>query len=253
MMRSWSIALIAAWLASATGAGCTGCTGRTTRPATDRHDTGGATDMTTPPPPAAPDAGVTVAAADLPALAKRLEQLGYLELFQRMDTHELDAVWTTSGAALDPLVRAADQPGLARFLAAEILYARAPGYPPADARAALAEVYAAAMTQSGRTGTWRLAGNLWGLAYVDDDVGTAGAHLLALGRDAIPALRGLLTGTDVIVYEGSEEATIGNDQAYRVKDLAAYYLGRIVGAPVTFQRDPRARDREIAKLERSLP
>ena len=97
------------------------------------------------------------------------------------------------------------------------------------------------------TGGW-VAGNAWGLLYDLEDVGPSGRHLLALGEAAIPALLGLIDRTEVVLYEGSEEATIGNDRAYRVKDVAAYFVARLSGRPLGFHPDPAARDRAIEVL-----
>jgi hypothetical protein len=212
----------------------------------------GSADMTTKTtkPGAAPASG----AVNTDAVVKKLLALGYLELFQRMDHDEADALWRDSPAALEALVTSDGQPGLARFLAAEILYLKKPGFPSAAERPALAAIYAEALAQTGRqSGTWNLAGNMWGLTYVSDDVGEAGKHLLGLGTDATAALKPLLANTEGVLYEGSEEATVGNEQLYRVKDLAAYFLGRIHQKPVTFHADWKARDREIDKLAKSLP
>jgi hypothetical protein len=35
-------------------------------------------------------------------------------------------------------------------------------------------------------------------------------------------------------YQGSKEATIGNAYGYRIKDFAAYYIGRILGVPLKY-------------------
>lgn len=43
---------------------------------------------------------------------------------------------------------------------------------------------------------------------------------------------------------------MGNGYHFRVKDFAAYYLGKIKRAPVRFDRDPAVRDRELEELKR---
>lgn len=210
----------------------------------DRPEVRDPNDMTKPTPPS--DA--------VSKLAQKLVDLGYPALFQRMDHDEADALWRSAPAELEALVRGAAQPHEARFLASEILFLEKPGYPPPDLKPVLAPLYAEALGHAGRkTGRWHLMGNPWGLTYVNDDVGTLGAHLLALGSDAIAALRPLLDNAEPVAYEGSEDATVGNEQMYRVKDLAAYYLGRLTGKPVAFHADFKARDREIDRLARSLP
>ncbi|MBK7070756.1 MAG: hypothetical protein IPH44_00515 [Myxococcales bacterium] len=194
------------------------------------------------------------AALDGAAVARQLLRLGYLELFQRADDRAIASLYPGAAAQLAAL---ADDPMVdphARFLAAEILFVRQPGYPAPALRPALAEVYASAL---GRTygqvrGGW-LPANAWGLAYDLDDVGATGRHLLALGPAAIPALRALLDRAEVVQYEGSEDATVGNARGYRVKDLAAYFIARLAGLPLAFHPAPADRDRAIASLVASLP
>jgi len=216
----------------------------------DRQDTtGDTTTMTTQKPPAAPDA-----AGDLAGLSRKLLELGFRDLFLRMDEDQIDALWTASAADLARLVRATGEDPQARFLAAEILFRKHPGFPGADLRPVLAPIYAEAVAQTGRTtGPWQLRGNQWGFLYQGDDVGPLGRHLLALGADAAAALRPLLDNRDHVLYEGSQEATLGNSLMYRVNDVAAYYLGRLVSRPVAFHRDLKDRDAEIQRLARSLP
>ncbi|HVV86587.1 MAG TPA: hypothetical protein VHE35_26195 [Kofleriaceae bacterium] len=207
---------------------------------------------TAPPPPDASAAGAA-AAPDVAAVRKRLLALGYRELFLRADTAEVDTL-AADAPALEALVRAPDENAQARFLAAEILFLRAPGFPPAELKAPLAALYAQALAQTSReTGTWKLMANQWGMLYDGNDAGLVGGHLLALGAEAVPALRGLLDDREHVLYEGSRNATTGNDRMYRIKDVAAWYLGRLTGKPVPYHVDLAARDREIAKLVKALP
>jgi hypothetical protein len=180
-------------------------------------------------------------------LVRRLTDLGYLELFQRFGEEAVDAVWATPGApaelrrlALDP---AAPMP--ARFLAAEVLFARQPGYPPETAKGDLAPVYAAALDEN----LPRMA-NPWGLPGQLD--GPVGQHAVALGEPAAAALAGLLGDDRPIHYSGSEEATFGNSYRYRVKDIAAFLIASIRSLPFAVDRDPGVRDAEIERLRRSL-
>ena len=48
------------------------------------------------------------------------------------------------------------------------------------------------------------------------------------------------------------EATLGGELAYRVKDAAGYYIGRLTGRPVAFHDDVVERDAEIARLRAAL-
>lgn len=201
-----------------------------------------------------PGAGSASSGPSSDAVTKKLLELGYLELFQRMDHDEATALYRDSAATLMDIVRDSAKPGLARFLAAEALYLNQGSFPAPAERPVVAAIYAEALAQTGnKTGKWGLMGNIWGLTYVSDDVGEAGKHLLGLGTNATAALKPLLANTEGVSYEGSEEATVGNEQMYRVKDLAAYFLGRIHGKPVAFHMDFKERDREIEKLAKSLP
>ena len=79
------------------------------------------------------------------------------------------------------------------------------------------------------------------------DDGPLAAHVIAVGAPAVPHLERLLGDDHRIYYEGSQEATIGNGLRYRVKDVAAYLIGRITGEPVAFHGDPAERDAEIER------
>ncbi|MDH5181447.1 MAG: hypothetical protein OEZ39_15755 [Gammaproteobacteria bacterium] len=63
-------------------------------------------------------------------------------------------------------------------------------------------VYAFKHTSYDRENTARLNGNLWGLLYQRDHAGYQGKQLLLFGKAAR------------VLYEGSEEATIGNAYQY---------------------------------------
>jgi len=64
--------------------------------------------------------------------------------------------------------------------------------------------------------------NSWALLWEVRDEGPLGIRLLMVGDDAIPALRPLLADErESMRYLGSEEATVGNELHYRIKDYAA--------------------------------
>jgi len=181
------------------------------------------------------------------ALEAALTAAGFQGLFQRLTPDALDALWR-EGAGRSELARVALDPSrnaLARFLAAEVLFAKVPGYPPAAARPALARVYAEALAQ-GFAGS----ANPWGLP--DDGNGPLAQHALKLGAAMLPALVPLLDDAGGIPYVGSREATAGNRYAYRVKDIAAALIARIRGEPWTVNPDPAVRDRAIDALHRRL-
>lgn len=77
-------------------------------------------------------------------------------------------------------------------------------------------------------------------------------RLVAVGKAALPALRRLLDDGRKGRYGGSEEATIASMYAYRVCDLGAALVARIVGVKYEDARDPKARDTQIAALRARL-
>lgn len=179
---------------------------------------------------------------DQQTLAARLVAVGYEKLFLSLDGGELERIWKEPGAAQALEQVAAQGAPEARVLAAEALFARKQGYRPADP-ASLAGAYAQALRKAELANPWGMPGEL---------DGPLGQHLVSLGEAAVPALVPLLEDTRQVTYGGSKEATVGNDYAYRVKDLAAFYLSKIKKAPLAVPESPKARDAEIAKLRKAL-
>lgn len=179
-------------------------------------------------------------------LARTLEDLGYTELFQRLNTDTMDGIWTQAGApaALAQLALDTNASALARFLAAEILFAKDPQYPPDSAKAVLADVYAAALANN-----YTRMANAWGLPGKLD---TVGKHTVALGDAAVPELARLLDDTSSVSYGGSRDATAGNRYQYRVKDIAAYLISQINGISYIVQPTPAERDTAIEQLKSQL-
>jgi hypothetical protein len=173
-------------------------------------------------------------------LADRLTDLGYEGLFLRLDTAARDTIWTDDGPdALAALAADERADAGARFLAAEMLFRKLPGYPPANLRTGLAPVYATALREARIANPWGMPGEL---------DGEAGQHLVALGEPVVTALGPLLDDTRQVWYGGSEEATEGNSYTWRVRDFAAFFISRIRGIAWTVHRDPRARDAGIEQL-----
>ena len=185
--------------------------------------------------------------------ARELSQTGYTQLFLAGDHSRAPALWDggANREALEAIVDGDDYGDLERVLAAEILHAYADGY--RDGReGTLGPVYARALALSGlRGGPLVFSGNLWGLLYDGGD-GPLGEHLLEAGGTAVEPLRAMLDDSAPLFYEGSEDATIGNARGYRVKDAAAYFIGRLTGEDVPFHEDPAERDAQIARLGASL-
>ena len=174
-------------------------------------------------------------------LITELTRLDYQRLFLS-DDRDLERLWGEAGAPdrLRRLMTDGAAPPAARFLAAEIVARRDPSaFPPASGRDVLAAAYADALARTVEANPWGMPGEL------DEP---AGKHLVALGKDALPALRPLLADGRAVTYGGSKEAMVGNDYAYRVKDLAAFFVARILGVSYQVPTDPAARDRNIAAL-----
>lgn len=199
-------------------------------------------------PPAEPMDHVNVHTS---ALAEKLLSGHYGALFyypQREMT--IDRIWSEPGnpEALKGLVKDTGASGKARFLAAEVLFARDVFFIDIVGRPMVARLYGEALAH-GYTGL----ANSWGLLWEHDDVGEVGSRFLVLGEAAVPVLTELLDDATVVdTYEGSEEATVGNRYRFRIADFASYYLSRITGIPVPFHRDPAQRPAEIAQLKHKL-
>jgi hypothetical protein len=182
-----------------------------------------------------------------PEVAAQLADSGYNGLFLAGDHSRAGEVWAGGAArdALEEIVRSDDFGDLERVLAAEVLYACGDG--PAAGADVLADVYTRALALSGQG--IALMGNLWGALWASPgDDGALGSHLVEQGEPAVPRLAALLGDDGPIRYEGSREAMLGNAQRYRVKDAAAYFLGRITGREVSFHEDFPDRDAEIGRL-----
>jgi hypothetical protein len=184
------------------------------------------------------------------SVADQLSRAGYRDLFQRGERNVAPGVWQDGAnrAALEEIVAGDAYDDLQRLLAAEVLHAF--GHPAGD-RDVLARVYARALARTGSSAD--LSGNQWGFLYRDGgDDGPLGAHLLATGEAAVGPLAELLDDSGRLRYEGSREATFGNSLRYRVKDAAAFFIGRLTGRDVPFHDEFEERDEEIARLKAAL-
>jgi hypothetical protein len=184
-------------------------------------------------------------------LARKLIDRAYGEMFV-YPSHDqtIDAIWNEPGNAqvLEALVEDTEQPLQARFLACEVLFAKDFTFTSRVPASAVAEIYARALE-----GNFTGMANSWGLLYEHDDPGPVGVRFIMLGDDAIPALVRLLDNDAApLIYSGSKEATVGNAYQFRIKDFAAYYLGRILNRGVAWHESPVARDQEIDKLKKTV-
>ena len=187
-------------------------------------------------------------------LAHTLTAAGYDGLFLSGDQRPLETAWRggDNEAALTDIAHGDAYPDVARVLAAEVLHAKTGDHSPAGS------VYARALALSGLADRPPdLAANLWGLMYYADEhggdrFGALGQRLLEAGDSAVSALAELLDDAHALLYVGSQEATLGNRLRYRVKDAAAYYIGKLAGLRVRFHDEPAARDAEIDRLRAAL-
>ena len=192
-------------------------------------------------------------------VAARLVQAGYDGLFLAGDRSCAPSLWAggDNREALAAVVADEGYGELERTLASEVLYRCDEAYPPDGWDDILGHVYADALRLTGASRSLALTGNLWGTLYHGDltgarDEGPLAKHLLAAGPAAVAHLVPLLDDPAPILYEGSQEATLGNSLRYRVKDAAAYLVGRLNGIAVAFHDDPAQRDAEIDRLKSKL-
>lgn len=162
----------------------------------------------------------------------------------------IDRVWLEAAPPqlLDQILDDATLSTEAKFLACEVLFKKDVLFLRRHAPEQIAEVYAKALSHD----LTRMA-NSWGLLYDYQDEGPVGSAFLTLGQKAVRALVKLLDdGSTHLKYLGSVEATVGNAYGYRVKDFAAYYLGRILGRPLKYYPTLASRDEQINRLKKEL-
>ena len=136
----------------------------------------------------------------------------------------------------------------AKFLACEVFFKKDILFMQRHSPDKVAQIYAKALSND-FTGM----ANSWGLLYEHEDEGTVGIAFLTIGRKAIPTLSKLLDDDRIAAkYQGSGEATLGNGYRFRIKDFAAYYIGRILGNPLKYYPDVTDRDGQINNLHEML-
>jgi hypothetical protein len=192
-------------------------------------------------------------------LANALTKAGDIDLFHRMDYRLVDSIWSNgkNESGLMEIVMQRHYSDLARLMASEILFHSKKDYPSKELLDTLAYVYARALYITGDTKNYPLMGNEWGFMYYTDkdsikDYEIIGSHLMLTGIKVVPYLMNLLNDTNIIVYWGSQEATLGNSLRYRVKDAAAFYISKIKHIPVHFYDDFSKRDAEVKRLYEEL-
>ncbi|MGB8191536.1 MAG: hypothetical protein WCF67_06430 [Chitinophagaceae bacterium] len=185
-------------------------------------------------------------------LEKILLDAGFPKLFMYGERSLSGEIWNDqkNEDLLKKLLASDTASDHARFLAAEVLRVHGAFFNEPGA-GKLAEIYAGALknTSEGSGNPYQLSGNLWGFLYESDDAGPLGEQLINSGKAAIPVLINLLNDDNPVLYEGSQEATLGNEYQYRIKDFAAFYISKIKNIPVKFYQDINDRDKEIERLK----
>lgn len=188
-------------------------------------------------------------------VAAELSRAGYRGLFLAGDHSLATSTWRDgeNRDALMEIVRSERYSDLNRVLAAEVLFANEVGFPRSGWDELLGQVYARALAITG-TGDRPivLTGNEWGFMYHGDDTEALGTHLLRAGAAAVRHLLPLLDDSASIFYEGSQDAMLGASLRYRVKDAAAYFIGKLTGVPMPFHQAIEERDAEIERLRTTV-
>lgn len=188
-------------------------------------------------------------------VAAELSRAGYRGLFLAGDHSLATSTWRDgeNRDALMEIVRSERYSDLDRVLAAEVLFANEVGFPRSGWDELLGQVYARALAITG-TGDRPivLTGNEWGFMYHGDDTEALGTHLLRAGAAAVRHLLPLLDDSASIFYEGSQDAMLGASLRYRVKDAAAYFIGKLTGVPMPFHQAIEERDAEIERLRTTV-
>ncbi len=191
------------------------------------------------------------------SLAQQLEDSGYRQLFLTGKQKGAKEIWQEgkNKNALEKLLADENTSLYAQFLAIEILRRfKVDVDSKHNSQLAKAYTYALKHSSADQKKYSSITGNAWGLLYEEDHLGHLGKQMVALGKSAIPELVKLLDNNHgKILYEGSEEATIGNGYQYRIKDFAAFYLSKITQTPITFYQDLAKRDAEIERFKKALP
>ncbi|MBC8756315.1 hypothetical protein H2O64_16695 [Kordia sp. YSTF-M3] len=189
------------------------------------------------------------------ALEHELIAIGFKGLFQLYYDNPKNKIWN-SGANEEKLKNIIEQPNsslLGSFLAAETLrYYEVKLDKKYTNKLSEAYVYALEKTNMEDDDFIGISANSWGFLYNNKNAGYLGEKLISYGEITISNLVKLLEIEGKVLYEGSEEATIGNDYQYRIKDFAAFYIAKIKNIPLTFYQDFDERDAEIERLKKIL-
>ena len=167
-----------------------------------------------------------------------------------MHDETIDSIWRdpANHKLLEDIIEDDSVSDEAKFLACVVLDKMDVTYGTRHSPEKIVGIYAKALVNN-FTGM----ANSWGLLYDQMDDGPIGIKFIAMRQYAVPVLLKLLDDErTTLTYQGSAEATIGNGYKYRIKDFAAYYLGRMMGKPLKYYPDLSERDKQIEKLKEDL-
>jgi hypothetical protein len=178
-------------------------------------------------------------------ILKEIKKQGYANIFWQVDNKILNELWANGNhkTELQKIWQNEEEDLQVRLIAAEILFKKDKSFAEVDkkTKVLLANLYAAALANKGT-----INGNIWGLP---EFTGQAGEHLLQTDKEEIiRLLKLLLSNTQPLIYVGSKEATYANEYLYRVKDLAAYYLSKLLKLKYKILKSPSMRDEQIKKI-----
>lgn len=163
---------------------------------------------------------------------------------------KIDNIWKDkkNRKLLDKILVSPETSGKAKFLACEIFFKKVPQFLMRHKPEMIAEIYAEAL-KNNYTGH----ANSWGLLYEYGE-GPVGIAFIRIGKKAIPALSKLLDYTEdyPMIFGGSRDATTGAIRKLRVKDFAAWYIGKIIIKEQKYYQDFSSRDNQINDLKQLL-
>jgi hypothetical protein len=174
------------------------------------------------------------------------QNVSYTRLFLSGGDSKSDSIWNegSNREALECMVADSAIEKRSRFLAAELLFVKSDWIPSGQLKTDVAFLYADALV-----GNYTEKANHWGLP---DDVGMVGKHVLLLGDDAMRAFYPLLNCKTPVHYLGSKAATAGRIYKYRIKDIAATYISRLLEKNFDAERSRIFRNAQIRKLKRAV-
>ncbi|AFZ24173.1 hypothetical protein Cylst_1924 [Cylindrospermum stagnale PCC 7417] len=184
-------------------------------------------------------------------LAEKLVNGFYGDFFNYLVRDDIiESIWNAPNSLqkLEHLIKDVNAPMKARFLACEVLFEKHFIFVPDVGSETVAEIYAQALLNN-----YTEMANSWGFLYEHNDEGPVGIRFVMIGIEAVPVLVKLLDNNDQsMLYNGSQEAMLGNSYQFRIKDYAAFYISKIKRIPVQYHQDPQERDAEIEKLKFAL-